>query len=127
MKHTWKYGGAELECDVFEPDCYEKIDLALKRLSADLSAIEYSALNGDKNSVHDTSAKLRRNCEVIETFFDGIFGTDGRKAALGEERNIMSLAGALASFLCYIDGEIKAMTESGEKIKASLAERLAVL
>ncbi len=126
MNHTWKYGGAELECDVFEPDCYERIDLALKRLSADLSAIEYSSDLSD-GGIKDTAAKLRRNCEVIETFFDGIFGEVSRKRVFGDERNIMTLAGALASFLCYVDGEIKSMTESGEKIKASLAERLAAL
>ena len=123
MNHIWKYADKEIYCDVFDPDCYEKIDGALKSLSAELSSIEYSK-GGAKDDIAD---RLRRNCEVIEGFFDRIFGEDARRTLFDGERNIMTFSGALASFLCYIDGEIAYMAESGEKIKAQLTERLAAL
>lgn len=123
MNHIWKFADKEIYCDVFDPDCYERIDGALKNLSSELSHIEYSK-DGKRGDIAD---RLRRNCEVIEGFFDRIFGEDARKTLFDGERNIMTFSGALASFLCYIDGEIAYMAESGEKIKAQLTERLAAL
>ena len=123
MNHIWKFADKEIYCDVFDPDCYERIDGALKSLSSELSHMEYSK-DGERGDIAD---RLRRNCEVIEGFFDRIFGEDARKTLFDGERNIMTFSGALASFLCYIDGEIAYMAESGEKIKAQLTERLAAL
>lgn len=110
---------SSLPCDVFDPEQFEKIDSALQNLSSSLSSIEYT-----KERDTTVADKLRKNCEMIENFFDSIFGKDNRDSIFGAERNIMNLSGALASFLCYIDEEICEMTESGEQIKAKLAARL---
>lgn len=67
MNHIWKFADKEIYCDVFDPDCYERIDGALKSLSSELSHIEYSK-DGERGEIAD---RLRRNCEVIEGFSTG--------------------------------------------------------
>lgn len=123
--HHWIFMDKETHCDVFDPGVFAKIDSALRNLSSSLSGIEYKKEVGEDKT--DVAEKLERNCRVIESFFDEIFGSDERKRILDGDRNIMILSGALASFLCYIDEEICSMADEGEKIRETLEARLLAL
>lgn len=88
MNHIWKFADKEIYCDVFDPDCYEKIDGALKSLSSELSHIEYSK-DGERGEIADGSAETAR---LSRDFFDRIFGEDARKTLFDGERNIMTFS-----------------------------------
>lgn len=118
--HTWKYNGAEYECDICDYDSYEKLDGALTKLMAEMRGIDEPE-NGVRATVGE---KLKRSCEVIGDFFASMFGQEAREKICGDRLNLLNHSGALADFLCYIESELQRLTESGEKLKNQLLSRI---
>ncbi len=123
MEHKWNYNGSDFLCDICDCEVFEKLDSALQKLSGELSSIELSAAEDKKN---DIASKLRKNCEVIEEFFKTLFGNDAAMAICGEKYNLINHTTSLASFLCYIEGEIGSLKAAGDEIKTQLCSRLGI-
>lgn len=124
MEHTWSYNGENYVCDICDCECYEALDSALNKLSRDMAQIEYKPEENDSAAKLSVGEKLRHNCQVIEEFFAIIFGGEKSKSILGERYNLMNYLHALASFICYVNEEISALSQSGEKIREELLTRI---
>lgn len=123
MEHNWEYMGNSYPLDICDPERFEALTGALVELSNSISEVKYSS-GSDARGIAEM---MKKNCEVIENFFDRVFGCEGRARICGATRNIINCSGALASLICYVNAELAAMSESGEEIKARLCERLSAI
>ncbi|MGN1410309.1 MAG: DUF6673 family protein [Eubacteriales bacterium] len=121
MEHKWEYMGNLYPLDICDPERFAVLIDALVELSGSISEVKYG------NDFHLLAEMMKKNCEVIEIFFDKVFGEEDRVRICGGTRNIINCSNALASFLGYLSDEMAAMNRSGEEIKAQLFERLSAI
>lgn len=121
MEHKWEYMGKLYPLDICDPERFAVLSDALVELSGSISEVKY------EKDLHVLAEMMKKNCEVIEIFFDKVFSEEDRVRICGEARNIINCSNALASFLGYLNDEMAAMNRSGEEIKAQLFERLSAI
>ncbi len=124
MEHIWKYGGREYECDILDCDKFAALAGSLEKLLAELGGIEYKA--GEAVGKAEVAERLKRNCMIIESFFESVFGGEAAREICGGGANILDYTSALAAFFGYITSEIDLMKAAGERVKAEFCSRIGV-
>lgn len=75
----WKFNDFETEIDFTDADFLEKFENCYQKLLEDSKTVP---------KVGKTSAIIRYQCEILDAFFDSVFGIGASKKMFGEKKSL---------------------------------------
>ena len=109
-----KINGVEIEeFDIYKADNADKYEKAIKKVKDDTNNLQ-GLSNADA---------LRKECEVIFTFFDELYGPGMHKKIFGEEVHLLKCLKAFEEFCLYINNQNETIQSIFNKYSPNRAQR----
>lgn len=105
----------ELNFDIYDAETAEKFEVATERVEAAGGKVEGETL----------SAAIRRQCNAIFMFFDGLFGEGFHRELFGERTNLLECLDAFSEFMALADAQQMAISDRMSKYLPNRAGRRA--
>ncbi len=107
--------GVTLEFDILDADTAERYESATKALQKDLSALDFKVISGAK--------AIRRECQIVFSYFDTIFGAGTAEAIFAGKANLNRCMDALEMVTESSKSQREKFSERAQKYRPNRAQR----